>query len=191
MGLFIRKMRCTALAFAFVIIAEPLYLIGDEPPFSQELELGMLAEATNEEAEEKNPGNVKAASRGGGRIETSPIPEVDQKIMIAKVIDGQIQAFRFLDPSKAYYAYTSSDFQQLIELDTFKMFAMKNRILSRHKAFVVNHFTFKGHVANVHGSFTAVDGRIVPIEFDLVLESKGWKIRRINIGVLEEKRSRF
>lgn len=102
---------------------------------------------------------------------------------IETIIRDQLTALREGDFSKAYYAYTSMDFQKAVPFDTFKSFVKKSTPMFRNRSFTLKDITFSGVIANVKGQLEALDGRYVNVKYDLINEQNNWKIRKIDLLV--------
>jgi|GEM_PF-2398357 len=97
------------------------------------------------------------------------------------VVDHQLEAFRHQDISKAYYAYTSKDFQTATRLDQFRQFIEAYPVfLNNHSA----HFTqrsIEDHIGTLKGNLTSIDHVNTPIEYKLIKEEDQWKILSIRL----------
>jgi len=116
------------------------------------------------------------------RIEYEQIPMATQSEAIKEVILAQLNAIKGLDSSKAYYAYSTADFQDMIPLETFKLFVRKNRVFSHNDTFAMQGLTFSGIVATVKGTLTSIDGVQAHVQYDLIQENGKWKIRKIELS---------
>lgn len=140
----------------------------------EEIELKTAPEQQPEE--EKKP--VKKPSV---EVFIPPPPPINQNDLMQHVIDEQLEALREFDPSQAYYAYTSSDFQKAISLDAFKRFVKSNNALFDNKNFVLQNVVYSGVIATVKGVITLKNGKAVRVDYDMIQENGVWKIRKINI----------
>ncbi|WP_068471306.1 DUF4864 domain-containing protein [Candidatus Protochlamydia phocaeensis] len=107
---------------------------------------------------------------------------------LVDVIDNQLSALRQNDVSKAYYAYTSKDFQAATSLEQFRHF------IQAYPAFLQNqsaHFTqrsIENNIGTLKGNLTSVDHVNTPIEYKLIKEDDKWKILSIRLlkpGVMQ------
>ncbi len=97
------------------------------------------------------------------------------------VVDHQLEALRQNDIAKAYYAYTSKDFQSATSLDQFRHF------IEAYPVFLNNqsaHFTQRSidrNIGTLKGNLTSQDHVNTPIEYKLIKEDDKWKILSIRL----------
>lgn len=101
--------------------------------------------------------------------------------LLQHVIENQLATIRTFDISKAYYAYTTKDFQKNVSLAAFKQFVKKYPVLFRNKVVAHDKITFNGNSANYLGKFISTDGETSEVEIVLILTEDEWKINSINL----------
>ena len=112
---------------------------------------------------------------------------VTQNLFIEQVIRDQLEALRGNDYSKAYFAFTSVDFQKSVSLPTFKLFIQTNRLLAMPTHFEIDGITYDGVLAKVKGKISDAYGGMARVEFDLIQENGLWKIRRFDLSRVKGK----
>jgi TolA-binding protein len=100
---------------------------------------------------------------------------------LVDVVDNQLESLRKDDISKAYYSYTSKDFQAATSLEQFRDFVEAYPFLLKNQS---THFTqrsIENNVGTLTGKITAEDHTVTPIEYKLVKEDGKWKILSIRL----------
>lgn len=97
------------------------------------------------------------------------------------VIQDQISALRAGDLNKAYYSYTSKDFQDSTSLLDFKKFINIVPELKNNKSASFTDREFKNNEGTVKGTIESNDGATISIEYHLVKENNEWKILSIDV----------
>jgi len=103
-----------------------------------------------------------------------------------EVVEEQLHELKSGDIEKAYYEYTSRDFQSKMPLDKFRVFAAAHPILFQNP---YAHFSNRGihhNVSILKGKLTSLDHRNIPIEYRLIKEGNSWKILSIRIFEKEQ-----
>lgn len=95
---------------------------------------------------------------------------------LVDVIDKQLEALAKEDISKAYYDYSSKNFQAAFTLDQFRQFVDENPILTHHQSAHFTERSIKDNVSSLKGKITSPDHRETPIEYQLIKEGDQWKI---------------
>lgn len=106
------------------------------------------------------------------------------------VIENQLSAIRSFDISKAYYAYTTKEFQKTVTLDTFKQFVKKFSVLFRNKQATKDEVAFQGSVAHYKGKFLSVDGELYNVDIILINTEGEWKIQSIALNEAQNPNAR-
>lgn len=127
------------------------------------------------------PGNLPKAPATNYGMDAAAAGSVQNTI--ETIIRDQLAALREGDFSKAYYAYTSVEFQKAVPFETFKSFVKKSTPMFRNRSFNLKSINFSGVIANVKGQLEAFDGRYVNVKYDLINEYNNWKIRKIDLLV--------
>jgi hypothetical protein len=100
---------------------------------------------------------------------------------LVDVIDNQLEALKNSDITKAYYGYTSKEFQAVTSLEQYQQF------VESYPAFLNNqsaHFTqrsIQNNICTLKGNLTSQDHTNTPVEYKLIKEDKKWKILSIRI----------
>ncbi|MFQ5730116.1 MAG: DUF4864 domain-containing protein [Waddliaceae bacterium] len=97
------------------------------------------------------------------------------------VIEEQLSALREDKITKAYYEYTSKDFQETTSLADFRKFIDVYPILVDNKKFVLNERDFVNGQGNVKGVLISEDFDEMNVEYRLVKEDKQWKILNLRL----------
>jgi hypothetical protein len=159
------KFRNTPNSFLIFICATALFIFdgisADEPFFKR------VEEPIQNPKSERSP-------------QYSSLPS-SQNLFMEQVIQEQLEALKEGDYSKAYYAYTSQDFQKSTPLPTFKLFVQSHHLLAMHGTFSSENVAFDGVIAKVKGRVTDAYGNSAPVEYDLTQENGNWKIRRFDL----------
>ncbi|WP_213106518.1 DUF4864 domain-containing protein [Candidatus Protochlamydia amoebophila] len=100
---------------------------------------------------------------------------------LVDVIDKQLEALRNNEISKAYYEYTSKEFQAATSLDQYRQFVETYpAFLNNHSA----HFTqraIKNNVSTLKGNLSTQNQIHTPVEYRLIKEDNKWKILSIRL----------
>jgi hypothetical protein len=100
---------------------------------------------------------------------------------LVNTIEGQLTAIRGGDLSKAYYAYTSRDFQRATPAQSFEKFVAAHPGLKNNQVANFSNLSFKNDVGTFQGSLTSADQEIVNVEYDLVYEDGKWRILSVQL----------
>ena len=107
---------------------------------------------------------------------------------LQEVIKSQLAAIRSFDISRAYYAYTTKEFQKTVPLDVFKQFIKKYSVLFRNKHSTMEDVTFKNNVADYTGTLVSVDGDAYKVNIILVNVEGEWKIHSLGMDAQSSSR---
>lgn len=101
---------------------------------------------------------------------------------LVSTMQNQLEALRAGNIDKAYYDYTSTDFQQSTSLADFKAFIRQHPELTRNKSstFATREIN-NDNTGDIKGTLTSTDGITTSIEYILVREKNMWKIIGIKI----------
>lgn len=100
---------------------------------------------------------------------------------LVDVVDNQLSDLRDSNIDKAYYAYTSSEFQKSTSLDEFREF------VETYPVFVHNqsaHFTQRSldhNLGTLKGNLTDLEHKKIPVEYKLIKEDGKWRILSIRL----------
>jgi len=106
-------------------------------------------------------------------------PENEDEVESA--IQDQIAALRDGDLSKAYYAFTSKQFQEAASFDTFDKYVKRHDELSDNKTVEVKDVMFKPNYAVAQVNLKANSDESEPYQYRLVYENSKWKILSIKM----------
>jgi hypothetical protein len=102
---------------------------------------------------------------------------------LQSVIEGQLQAIRLFDPSRAYYAYTSKEFRKSTPLDEFKRFVKKFAVLYMNQSMRVENVSFKEGIGVCKVKLIAKNGETKPVEYIFIQEDGHWVILSIKVTI--------
>ncbi len=78
---------------------------------------------------------------------------------LVDVIDKQLEALSKKDISKAYYDYSSKNFQAAFSFDQFRQFVEENPILTDHQSAHFTERSINDNVSTIKGKITSADHR--------------------------------
>lgn len=123
-------------------------------------------------------------------VEREAAPSLPQSAtdaeQLQEVIQNHLAAIRGFDVSRAYYAYTTREFQKTVPLETYKQFVKKYSVLFRNKHVNQESVSFKGNIATFKGKLISHDGDVYDAEIILIFNEDEWKIHSLT---LTEKQS--
>jgi Domain of unknown function (DUF4864)/zinc-ribbon domain len=96
------------------------------------------------------------------------------------VVNGQLKALRQKDIARAYYGYTSKEFQTATSLDQFRNFTKAYPVFFNNQSAHFIEYTMDQNSGTVKGNLIDNNQEITPIEYKLVREGK-WKILSIHL----------
>jgi phenylalanine-4-hydroxylase len=105
-------------------------------------------------------------------IKTAPRNKED----LSAVIKAQLEALKANDLSKAYYAYTSKEFQDAATRDVFKKFVDTHPQLIKYKDITLDKVNYDKDMAIVNATLTTENDETSSVEYRLVYEKEKWKI---------------
>ncbi len=97
------------------------------------------------------------------------------------VVDHQLAALRQHDISKAYYDYTSKDFQAATSLDQFRNFIDSYPVFLNNQIAHFNQRSIEHNIGILKGNLTSTDHISTPIEYKLIKENDKWKILSLRL----------
>lgn len=100
---------------------------------------------------------------------------------LTDTVQNQLAALRSGDVEKAYYSYTSKDFQTNTSLDDFKKFIDHYPALKNNKSASFTEREVKNSEGMLKGTLKSNDGATTPIEYRLIKERDAWKIIGIQL----------
>lgn len=97
------------------------------------------------------------------------------------VIDKQLEALRQEDISKAYYDYTSKDFQATTSLDQFRQFVQSYPVFLNNQSAHFTQRSIEHNIRTLKGKLSSQDHVETPIEYKLIKEDSKWKILSVRL----------
>lgn len=92
------------------------------------------------------------------------------------VVDHQLEALRQHDIEKAYFSYTSKDFQATTSLDQFRNFIEAYPVFLNNQSAHFIQRSIEHNIGTLKGNLTSNDHVNTPIEYKLIKEDDKWKI---------------
>lgn len=100
---------------------------------------------------------------------------------LVDVVDNQLEALRKDDISKAYFAYTSKDFQSATSVDQFRNFVHAYPVFLNNKSAHFTQRAMENNIGTLKGNLTSTDNVTTPIEYKLIKENDKWKILSVRL----------
>ncbi len=100
---------------------------------------------------------------------------------LVNTIEAQLTALRSGDVSKAYYAFTSREFQRSTSPSAFEKFIRSHSVLADNQVANFTNLSFKNDVGTFQGLLTSTNGQASRAEFDLVQEDGKWRVLSIQL----------
>lgn len=111
-----------------------------------------------------------------------PQPTTDDSSEVLSLIENQVTSIQSHNLPKAYFDYTSPEFQKATSLEEFKYFIDSFPVLSKNKNAIFGNLIFKRPgIGSIQGTMTSTTGESLKIEYDLIKEGHQWKILGIQI----------
>jgi hypothetical protein len=102
---------------------------------------------------------------------------------IETLVQNQIDAVKEKHFTQAYYEYTSKDFQNSTNLETFREFMNTHSVFSQNVSIKFTKPKEKGNQADLHVILTAKDGSKSDVQYKIEKEENTWKI--LNLQLVE------
>ena len=122
--------------------------------------------------------SMQILSRGGNKGGNAPAFNTAD---LVNTIESQLSALRQGDVSKAYYAFTSRDFQKSTSPGAFEKFVQSHDALNRNKVANFSNLSFNNDVGTFQGLLTADNRDTSRVEYDLIYEDGRWRILSIQL----------
>lgn len=98
---------------------------------------------------------------------------------LSKTIDQQLEALKNNDIAKAYYTFTSEEFQKATSYKQFESFVLATPILTQEHTNSFTKLVFNNNIATFSGILTDANGVEHPVEYDLIEQDGQWKVLQI------------
>lgn len=105
---------------------------------------------------------------------------------IVEVVDEHLTTLRANDQTKAYYAYTSKNFQETTNLENFKKFLKAHPVFLNVQSTHFSERSIKNNISTIKGTLTTDHNEKIPVEYQLIKEDGKWKILNIQLLSSEE-----
>ncbi|MCB1149045.1 MAG: DUF4864 domain-containing protein, partial [Chlamydiia bacterium] len=102
---------------------------------------------------------------------------------IKALINEQFDAFRAKDPSKAYYAFTSRQFQEAASPEMFERYLEKEDELTNNASISVQDISFKNNLADALVVAKSQKGTEKAYNYRFIYENNQWKILGIRVHI--------
>lgn len=123
------------------------------------------------------------AGKENGSWKISAVDFASPEILLSQdpkeIIQSQLAAIRSREMVRAYFEFTSKEFQRSISLQDFKTFLKKQEPFFHHRSLEVHSIKQTNNEALVVATLSSVDNDHLPVEFKLVREGDIWKINHI------------
>lgn len=100
---------------------------------------------------------------------------------LVDVVDNQLEALRENNIPKAYYSYTSKDFQAATSLDQFRNFVEAYPVFLNNQSAHFAQRSMEHNIGTLKGNITSQDRVSTPIEYKLIKDEGKWKILSIRL----------
>jgi len=100
---------------------------------------------------------------------------------LVDVVEHQLGALRQQDISKAYYGYSSKDFQAATSFDQFRNFVEAYPVFLNNQSAHFSQRSMEHNIGTLKGNLTSHDHVNTPIEYKLIKDDGKWKILSIRL----------
>lgn len=136
----------------------------------------------DEEFLSQSPGAAASVKSSAEPFSAPSLPQgMTDSQHLQEALENLLAAIRSFDISKAYYAYTTRDFQKSISLEDFKQFVKKYSVLFRNKSITQETASFKEGFATYHGKLLSHDGEVYSVTVIFLSVDDEWKIQSISM----------
>ena len=101
---------------------------------------------------------------------------------MGQAAEDQLYAIKTHQMTKAYYGYTSKEFQHATSLDAFRKYVKAHPVLIDNSEVVFYNRSLDEQIATLDGMVTAHNGTSIPIRYQMVQEGGDWKILNMELG---------
>lgn len=106
---------------------------------------------------------------------------------LVNAIETQLASIRAGDLSKAYYAFTSKEFQRSTPAQAFEHFVNAHPSLAQNQVANFINLAFKNGIGTFQGTLTSADQQVDQVEYDLIYEDGKWRILSIQIKPMDKQ----
>lgn len=100
---------------------------------------------------------------------------------VSGAVESQLVSIRSGDVDKAYYTYTSKEFQSNTTLTEFKTFVEHYPAIKENKSISIEEREVKNSDGYISATLHGTDGSALPIQYRLIKEDGVWKILGIRV----------
>lgn len=100
---------------------------------------------------------------------------------LVDVVDKQLSELRDSNIDKAYFAYTSSEFQKATSLDEFRDFINTYPIFVKNQSSLFTQRALQHNLGTLKGTLTDPEHKKIPVEYRLIKEDGKWRILSIHL----------
>lgn len=108
-------------------------------------------------------------------------PSQDEYLPLLQAVENELDALKKLDYEKAYFIYTSKQFQRVTPLQSFKLFVRGNPVLNDNNTISAVDVYIQKNTGYYKGVITSKQGDVRNINIQLTLENGKWKILGIQL----------
>jgi ABC-type transporter MlaC component len=126
------------------------------------------------------PSTLRTTPTNALLIRVSNSDALDPHVLL-EVIEGQLDALRKGNSSKAYTKFTSSEFRKITSQQQFQQFVKNFSVLSANRSVKFNSVNFEKSIATFEATLISQNGDTLDVEYDLVNENGKWKILGIQL----------
>lgn len=101
---------------------------------------------------------------------------------MGQAAQDQLDAIKTNQMTKAYYGYTSKDFQSSTSLDSFRKYVKAHPVLIHNAEAIFHTRSFDDNIGILEGMLTAKNGSTIPVRYQLVKEDNQWKVLNMELG---------
>jgi hypothetical protein len=104
---------------------------------------------------------------------------------LESIAKDQLYAITSNDYQKAYDQYTSPEFREATNFETFTRFLNAYPIFAKHDSIKFGKLTVENNVATIKGTLQGADNRLYAVDYDFIKNNDQWKILRIQLVAAE------
>lgn len=113
--------------------------------------------------------------------------DLDQQKLQAIATD-QLEAIKAQNFKKAYDQYTSSQFRDATNYDSFTRFLNAYPVFTKYDTVKFGKMSVDNNLANLKGYLEGADNRKYLLDYDFIRDDQAWKIQRIQLTAAENEK---